>query len=249
MALDVHRTPPPAPVRPPQSEGEMTIVEHLLELRQRLTVSAFALVITTILSAIFLTEKALYYLILPSGLEKLMVIRPTEAFVTYMKVALVLGAAIAMPVLIYEFLAFILPALLPHEKKYLWIAVPGTFFSFACGLIFGYIVILPFALHYLGHFQNEVFNVQWTADEYLDFVSGFLFWIGLSFETPLLLFFMAKLRIVNTQRLSRYRKYALLLAFVIAAIITPTPDPINQTLVAIPMYLLYEIGVLLSRLA
>lgn len=249
MALDVHRTPPPAPPRPPQPQDEMTIIEHLTELRQRLTVAAIALVAGTIISAIFVAPQALHYLILPSGLDKLMVIRPTESFVTYMKVALVAGAAISMPVIIYELLAFVMPALLPHEKKYLWIAVPGTFFSFAVGIIFGYLVILPFALHYLGTFQAGVFNVQWTADEYLDFVSGFLFWIGLSFETPLLIFFMTKLRIVTPQRLSRYRKYALLIAFIIAAIITPTPDPINQTLVAIPMYLLYELGILLAKVA
>jgi sec-independent protein translocase protein TatC len=152
-------------------------------------------------------------------------------------------------VIIYQLLAFISPALYENEKKYLFLAVPGVTFAFACGVLFCYFLMLPFATRFLAGFAADVFAPTWTAEHYIDFVSTFLFWIGVVFELPLVMYFMTKLGVVSAQRLARFRKYAFVLAFVAGAIITPTPDPINQTIVSLPIYFLFELGVILARFA
>jgi sec-independent protein translocase protein TatC len=171
---------------------------------------------------------------------------------TYFQVAMIVAVVLALPVITYQAIGFVLPALLPHEKKYLYMAVPGAMFSFTVGVLFGYILVIPVAIQFLLWFGTdniEGLEVKWAFSEYIDTVSTLLLWMGLSFETPLLMFFLTKLRVLNPQRLVRFRKYALILSFVIGAIITPTPDPLNQTIVSLPLYLLFELGLLLSRFA
>jgi sec-independent protein translocase protein TatC len=141
------------------------------------------------------------------------------------------------------------PALSENEKKYLYIAVPGVTLSFAIGVAFCYFLMLPFAIAFLGGFQTDIFSPLWSAERYLDFVTTFLFWVGITFELPIVMYFLSKMGVVSPQRLSSFRKYAFVMAFVIGAIITPTPDPINQTIVSLPIYFLFEIGVLLARFA
>jgi sec-independent protein translocase protein TatC len=179
----------------------------------------------------------------------LIAIRPGEAFFTYLEVALIVGASLAMPVMIYQLLAFVSPALYENEKKYLYMSVPGVFFSFLCGTAFCYFLTLPFATKFLAGFLASTFTPTWTAEHYIDFVASFLFWVGVMFELPIVMFFLSKLGVVTAQRMARFRKYAFVLAFVIGAAITPTPDPINQTIVSLPIYFLFELGVILARFA
>jgi sec-independent protein translocase protein TatC len=146
-------------------------------------------------------------------------------------------------------LAFVTPALYDNERKYLLIAVPGVTLSFAIGVAFCYLLMLPFAIAFLGNFQTEIFDQRWAAERYLDFVTTFMFWVGLTFELPIVMYFLSKMGIVSAQRMASFRKYAFVMAFVIGAIITPTPDPINQTIVSLPIYFLFEIGVILARFA
>ena len=226
----------------------MTIFEHLEELRGRLIKSVIALMVTTLLSLIF-TSRFLKILTAPMGNLQPIFLRPTEMIITYFQIALISGVALAMPVIIYQFVLFILPALKPNERRYLYIIVPGATISFVVGLLFTYFAILPFAVRYLLTFGGNIARAQWTIGEYIGFVTTLLLWIGLAFETPLVIFFLAKLGIINPAMLSRYRKYAILAVAVIAAIITPTPDPFNMMIVMVPLYLLYEAGVLLARLA
>lgn len=236
---------------PNAEEGEdlkLTIFEHLEELRSRLVVSVLGLAVGTIISFIF-AERLLKFLTAPAPNVQYIFIRPTEMFITWFKVAFLGGMVIAMPVLLYEFVMFILPGLLPQEKKYLWIMVPGGTLSFFAGLAFGRFLMLPFALTYLASFGSGVAEAQWTIGEYVGFVVTLLLWIGLAFETPLIIFILTKVGLVKPEKLASFRKYAFLGAFVIAAVITPTPDPFNQALVGIPIYLLFEIGLLLSRVA
>jgi sec-independent protein translocase protein TatC len=230
------------------AEGKMTIIEHLEELRSRLIKSVIALVITTLFSFIF-TRRVLQILIAPAGDIKPIFLRPTEMFITYMKVALLSGVAIAMPVLVYQFLCFVLPALMPHEKRYLTIIIPGATLSFLLGLVFAYFAMLPFALRYLLTFGGDLVEAKLAISEYITFVTTLLFWVGLIFETPLLIFFLAKIGVITPQMLSRNRKFAILAIAVIAAVITPTPDPFNMMVVMVPLIVLYEIGVLLAKLA
>ncbi len=230
-----------------QEEHEMTIFEHLAELRQRLIIAGLA-ILGGMCIALFFTWPVIDLLTKPAGVQ-LSALRPTETFTVYMKVALTVGTALAMPVIIWQALLFVLPALHKHERRFLIFAVPGVTLSFCIGLTFGFLVVIPAAVRFLQGFGSDVVKANWSFEEYVSFVSSFLFWVGVTFETPLVLFTLAKMGVVTVAQLSRYRKYALLTAFIIAAIITPTPDPLNQTIVAIPIYLLYELGVLMARFA
>lgn len=229
-------------------ERRMTIFEHLEELRGRLIKSVIALLVTTLFSLIF-TSRFLKILTAPMGNLQPVFLRPTEMIITYFKIALISGVALAMPVIIYQFVLFILPALKPNERKYLYIIVPGTTISFAVGLAFAYFALLPFAIRYLLTFGGDIARAQWTIGEYIGFVTTILLWIGLAFETPLVIFFLAKIGIITPAMLSHYRRYAILAIAVIAAVITPTPDPFNMMIVMVPLFLLYEAGVLLAKLA
>ncbi len=230
------------------NEKRMTILEHLDEFRGRLIKSVIALLVTTLFSLIF-TSRFLKILTAPMGNLQPIFLRPTEMIFTYFKIALISGVTLAMPVIIYQFILFILPALQPKEKRYLYIIVPGATISFIIGLAFAYFALLPFAIRYLLSFGGDIARAQWTIGEYIGFVTTILLWIGVAFETPLVIFFLAKVGIVTPAMLSRYRKYAILVIAIIAAIITPTPDPFNMMIVMVPLYLLYEAGVLLAKLA
>jgi sec-independent protein translocase protein TatC len=176
-------------------------------------------------------------------------LKPGEVFFTYLEVGMVVGAALAMPVIIYQIMAFVTPALYEHEKRYLFIAVPGVFLSFMCGVAFCYFLTLPFATRFLAGFLSSEVQPTWSAAYYVDFVATFLFWVGVMFELPIIMFFLSKIGVVSHQRLARFRKYAFVLAFIIGAAITPTPDPVNQTIISLPIYFLFELGVILARFA
>ena len=231
-----------------QFEGEkLTIIEHLEELRKRLIIAVLALLVATAASFAF-TGRLLEILLIPSGGIKPIFLKPTEMFITYFKVALIGGAVLAMPVIVYQVVRFVVPGLKPNEKKYLFFVVPSASFLFVLGVTFGYLVLLPFALRYLLTFGGDIATANISIGEYVSFVVTLLLWMGIAFELPMVVVFLAKLRIVSQKQLRGYWKYALVGAFLIAAVITPTPDPFNQTLVAVPLYLLYEVGVLFARL-
>jgi len=229
-------------------EARMSVIEHLEELRQRLIKATTALAITTIFSVLF-AKRILQALIVPLGGNLPQAVRPTETFVIFMKVALMSGLALAMPVIVYQFIRFIVPGLTKQERRYLYIIVPGATILFIAGILFAYFLMIPFAVRYLYGFLGDVVRQDWTIDYYISFVVTFLVAIGLIFQTPLVVFILAKLGVISQKTLARNRKYAIVAAFVIAAIITPTPDPFNQTLVAAPLIILYEVGVLLARFA
>lgn len=226
----------------------MSLIEHLQELRQRLMVAVLALVVGTLISALF-AKQILLFLVRPIGGQNLQFLRPTESFVIYMKVALLAGVALAMPVILHQLIRFILPGLTAEERRYLWILVPGGAVCFAAGLLFANFILVPTAVGFLSGFLSDVAQPQWSFDSYISFVTSFLLWIGLAFETPLVVYVLAKLGVIQADTLARQRKFAILGAFILAALITPTPDPFNQILVAIPLILLFELGIWLARLA
>lgn len=227
---------------------QLTIIEHLEELRGRLMKSAIALTVTTLFSFIF-AKQFLQLLVAPMGETPPVSSSPTTTIVVFTKVALISGVALAMPVLVYQLISFIAPGLKPQEKRYLYFVLPGATISFVAGVAFAYFVMLPTAIPFLKGFLSDLIHPNWFIDKYISFITSLLFWVGLSFETPLLIFFLAKLGIVTPAVLSRNRKYAILVMAVLAAIITPTPDPFNMILVMGPLILLYEIGILLAKLA
>ncbi len=233
---------------PPPEPGTMTILEHLEELRQRIIISGIALIVGMVISAFLLTQRVMEWLVqlAPAG-SQVININPPEVFTAYLKVALFTGLAIAMPVIIYEAFMFVMPALTSTEKRFALAAVPGASILFLVGIAFGYYVLIPAALRFLGGISGGLIQPMWSIGPYLSFVTTFLFWIGVAFEMPLVILTLVKVHVVSTRQLGRYRRYAILAAFVVAAVITPTPDPFNQTLVAVPLYLLYELGILLAR--
>ncbi len=162
-----------------------------------------------------------------------------------MRVSLISGVVLAMPVIVYQFIRFIVPGLTRDERRYLWIIVPSASLLFLVGVAFAYFVMLRAAVPFLIGFLN-IPTVP-RPRSYFGFVARLMFWIGASFETPLILAFLARLGVITPQSLRKNRKYAVVFIAVIAAAITPTVDPMNMMLVMLPLFLLYELGVLLSR--
>ena len=230
------------------ADAKLTIVEHLEELRDRLIVIAVALVVGTAFSLIF-TDALLKVLIKPMGSHVPIAIHPVEPFIVYFKVALIAGVAIAMPVILYEVARYLLPALTPQEKKYLYLLLPGGTISFAGGLAFAAFIMLPAAIRFLGGFESQIIKQQWTIENYITFVTTIMFWLGIIFELPLVMFFLAKLGIINTKMLAKFFRFWIVIASVIAAVVTPTPDPVNMMIVMVPLVMLYGVGMLLVRLA
>jgi sec-independent protein translocase protein TatC len=228
----------------------MTILEHLEELRQRLIIAGLALIVGMAISAFLLTQRVMEWLVAlaPAG-APVIYINPPEVFTAYLKVALFTGAALAMPVILYQAFMFVVPALTPPEKRVALLAVPGASLCFLVGVLFGYYLLIPAALGFLGGFSGGLIQPMWSIGPYLGFVASFLFWLGVAFQTPVVIVVLVKLRVVTHRQLGRYRKYAFLAAFLAAAIITPTPDPLNQAMVGVPLYLLWELGLLLARWA
>src|SRR5947209_10323432 len=200
--MAITQAPPPSPAPPPPDEvhapgdKEMTLLKHLEELRGRLVGGMVALIVGVVVSIVPIPglnsiTGYVFELIVNNAKSSgvtITAIRPGEAFFTYLEVALVIGAALAMPVIIYQVMAFVTPALYANEKRYLYIAVPGVFLSFLCGIAFCYYLTLPFATKFLAGFLNTEITPLWTVEHYVDFVATFLFWVGVMFELPIIMF-------------------------------------------------------------
>jgi sec-independent protein translocase protein TatC len=233
----------------PEAEaGFMPLVGHLKELRNRL-VRAFAALIITTTGSLVLAKQVLIFLIAPMGDTPPQALKPTESLGNYMKVALLCGVILAMPFIVYQIGRFIAPGLTKKERRYLFLLVPGATLCFVCGVAFAYFVMMPAAIPFLQGFMADIIKQQWAIGEYLSFITTLLFWVGVAFEEPLFVFFLAKLGIVNAKMLSKNRKYAVIIIAILAAAITPTVDPLNMMLVMGPLIVLYELGIILAKLA
>ena len=223
------------------------ISTHLEELRRRLIVCLVA-VTAGILIAFAFAGQLFAILIRPAGDINLIFVEVTEMLSTYMQVCLISGIIIAMPVLVYELIVFVSPALTPREKKYVWIILPFIILMFAGGVLFGYFVLIPPAMQFLLSFGADIATPQIRIGNYISLVSRLLLAIGLVFETPVITTFLARLGILSSKWLAARWKWAVILAFVLGAVITPTLDPVNQTLIALPLIVLYLLSILLARL-
>ncbi|MFH1639873.1 MAG: twin-arginine translocase subunit TatC [Chloroflexota bacterium] len=237
-------------IKPPglSREENLPLRSHLIELRQRLIKSFIAVVVMTTVSFIYARQ---VFAILESRAQgiNLIYIEMTEMIETYFSVALISGIMLSFPFLVYQFVMFLRPGLTPVEKRYLYLLLPGVTLSFVTGLLFGYFVLIPPAANFLMTFGSDIATPQIRVGNFVSLMTRLLFAIGLCFETPILLFFLTKIHVVTPELLAKYRKFAIVGAFIIGAMITPTFDPINQTLVALPIILLYEVGILLAKLA
>ena len=229
-------------------ERELSILGHLTELRKRLIRSVIAVIITTALSFLFYNE--IFDILIrpaPPGIA-LQAIEITEMLGTIMKVCLTSGVILAMPYLTYELIMFVSPALTPREKRYVYLGLPWLALMFASGVVFTYFILLPPAIRFLLTIGSDIATIQPRIRDYISIVTRLLLAVGLVFEMPVLTTFLARLGIVKSKWLADRRKIAIIFAFILAAIITPTFDPINQSLVALPLIVLYEISIWLARL-
>jgi sec-independent protein translocase protein TatC len=225
----------------------MPLMGHLRELRNVLIKCAIALAIGTALSFIFTTQ-ILEFLVAPYG-GILETIDPTENVTTYFRVALLSGAVLVMPFLIYFIWSFIAPGLESRERRYVRYIVPGATILFIVGVAFAWGLMLPAAIGFLSTFEPTIFKTSWRAAAYIPFVTSLLFWIGVAFELPLVVFFLAKLKVVTARKLLSWWRFAFVGAAIVAALITPTVDPFNMALVMAPLVLLYFLSIVLAKFA
>ena len=228
----------------------MTLREHLDELRRRLIIAAVFVALATIAAFVF-RDPILAFLLEPGfgqRDEKPIATEVLEVVGVTFKVTLMAGFAAALPVVLYQAVRFVSPGLTGRERAYLVILIPGVLLAFAAGAAFAYYVLLPPALAFLFEFGSANVDPEIRVASYVNVVTSLMFWMGVMFQLPITMFLLARLGVVSPQWLGRFRRYAVVLAFVAAAVITPTFDPVNQTLVAVPIVVLYEVGILLARL-
>lgn len=225
----------------------MTLMDHLEELRHRLLFAVAALAIAT-LGSLFFTDQLIQLLATPIGsLQNLQSIEVTENISVFMRVGLLSGLVLAMPVILYELMAFILPGLKPTEKRWVYFTIIFGSLLFLAGIAFAYFVMLPASLKFLIEFLGV--ETKPRLSNYINFITNLLFWMGLAFQTPLIIFALAKFNLVSADTLAKKWRYGLVIIAILAAIITPTVDPINMVLLMAPLLFLYWLSVLLAFLA
>ena len=249
------------------ADGKMSLTAHLEDLRKRIIISVAA-VLAAFVVAFNYSEEIFGILMFPlrNSLDfsitelyvrfvpvdklkttKLVFLAPTEAFWMNMKVALVAALVFSLPVIFLQLWKFISPGLQPTEKKYVIPFVIVSTGLFIVGASFCFIIVLPFALSFLLNYKiGDFLMPMLSVGQYVDFCLKFILAFGAIFELPIVLIFLTKIGLVTPETLKRNRRLAIVLAFVAGAILTPTPDPFNQTLMAIPIIMLYEVGIQLS---
>ena len=232
------------------ADKSLTLTEHLEELRSR--------VFWTIVW--WIVASCICYNFVPQLLEftreqflndkvQLIFTHPTDAFIAYLKVAMVAGLFLSSPITMYHITMFVAPGLRPVEKKWIFRLIPVSIILFCLGVTFAFFVVLPVTLHFFLSFQTGALNPLFDVGEYLGFITGILALCGASFQLPLLLFFLSLMGIINSQQLREGRRIAIFMSALIAAVATPTPDAFTMSVVALPLWILFELSVILIRIS
>ena len=229
-----------------EDDGSMTLIAHLTELRSRLIKSLIAVAVGSVVGYCFIGD-IMHYLTLPAG--KLYYMQPSEAFFTYIKVAIVAGFLLALPVVFYQAWRFFLPALTRKERLVLGLVVPISVLLFFAGLAFSFFLVLPAGIRFFMSFGNGELEALFSVNRYFDFVISFVLPFGFVFELPLIITILGKIGILSSRFLGKYQRIVIFLSFILGAIITPTPDIFTQSMIALPMIVLYEVGYLIVRFA
>lgn len=245
----------------------MPLTSHLAELRKRIVVSVVSVLILFV-AAFNFSENIFHFLTLPMRsdiafvprypfltmvakehpVNTLVFLAPAEAFWVHLKISLVAGLIASLPIIFLQLWKFVSPGLMDKEKRY---TLPFIFIAsglFFVGVAFCFGVVLPFAMRFLLNYKTASLTPMISVERYIDFCLKFVLAFGIVFELPLVLVFLTRMGVVTPKTLAKNRKYAVLLSFVAAAILTPTPDAFNQTLMAGPIIILYEGGILASRI-
>jgi sec-independent protein translocase protein TatC len=225
----------------------MGIWEHVNELRKRLFKALLGM-IAAVLISFSLAPMFIEILAQPiGGTQALISIEVTENISTFMRVSLLSGFIIALPFITYQIWAFISPGLMPNEKRWLMLSIPFATIMFIIGVVFAYFVMLPAALPFLISFMGITTTPRLI--NYFNFVTNLLFWVGICFEAPLVVFILAKLGVVTSKGLLKQWRIAIVVIAVVAAVVTPTGDPVNMGLLMLPLMILYLLSVLFAAFA
>jgi sec-independent protein translocase protein TatC len=226
--------------------ARMTYLQHLEEFRRRIIVSFVALVVAVGVCWFFAWD-ILHILERPAGNIVLHYLKPMEPFLVRFKLALYGGVLLALPVILFEVMAFLSPALKKNERKYAVMVMALLVVFFGVGIVVGYYLILPVGIRWLLNFAGGQMTPVISASEYVTFTGWFMLAIGISFETPMFIWMLVALRVLTPEQLRTQWRWAYLTILVFAAIITPDWSPVTMLLVAIPMIILYEISILLAK--
>lgn len=232
-----------------QSEGGMTFLEHLEELRSRIIKSLIALLIACIASYFF-ASYIIEFLTLPftaSGDSQLTLLAPTEGFMVKLKTAFLAGIVVSSPVIFYQFWKFVAPGLYEKEKRLVLPVVCWSVLLFLLGAAFAYHV-LPFAMRFFQSFATEDVENFWSLGRYITFVTYLLLAFGAVFELPLIIYFAARMGLVTPKFLRKKRRHAIITLLILSALVTP-PDVFTQAVLALPLAILYEISIFLAVVA
>ncbi|MEW6280562.1 MAG: twin-arginine translocase subunit TatC [Candidatus Eremiobacterota bacterium] len=226
----------------------MSLVDHLSELRTRIFWAILAWAAASV-ACYFYTPKFLELVRPLLGKDAILIFTaPTEAFFAYLTLAMVAGIFVASPVILYQILMFVLPGLTVRERRWLLLMMPMAMLLFVAGLAFAYYAVLPVTMGFFMSYATPDLKPQIKIGDFLGFVQGILLLLGVVFQLPLVLLFLANLGIVNSRSLSRHRRIALFGSFLVSAVVTPTPDAMTCIVVALPLWLLFEVSLVLMRL-
>lgn len=235
------------------TEEKMPFTSHLEELRTRIIRIAIAAAIGFGVCWYFkewlfqIITRPLYQVLPPNSF--MIYTSLPEAFFNYMKISFYASLFLTSPYILYQLWKFVSPGLYKTEKKYVIPFVISSTILFICGILFGYYLALPPAFSFFVEFSSDFLKPMFSLREYLSLSLKLLLAFGISFELPVVIFFLAKIGVVSSKMLSRNRRYAILIIFIAAAILTPSPDAITQIVMAVPLMGLYEIGIIVAKLA
>ncbi len=251
---------------PDVENAQMPLVEHLAELRKRITIALVFLFIAFVVVFNY-SEQLFDLLTFPLKFElrinlispyihamkkasspPLVFLKPAEAFWMNLKVSFVGALIVSLPVIFSQLWRFVSPGLLSKEKKYILPFVVTATGLFLVGALFCFLIVLPFAITFLLGYKTAHLVPMLSVGDYIDFCLKFILAFGIIFELPLAIVFLARFGLVSPKTLAKNRKFAVLFAFVLGAVLTPTPDAFNQTLMAVPIIILYEVGILIAKI-
>ena len=227
------------------TDKKLTLVDHIEELRSRIIKSIIFIITCSVFVYNFIDE---FLPILAKPVGKLVFIAPQEAFVTNIQIAFIGGLFLSSPFVLYQLWRFIAVGLKSDEKKYVLIFGPLSFVFFLVGCAFGYFIIVPIGMRFLLSFSSDFITPMITISKYISFLGLLTLVFGLVFQLPLVILFLTKIGIVDSKFLSKRRREAIVIIFIAASILTP-PDVITQVLMALPLIVLYELGVIFSKFA
>jgi sec-independent protein translocase protein TatC len=227
---------------------EMSFLDHLEELRSRLIKSLFTVLILSIVAYLF-SERILNFVLRPlPGDQSVYFLSPTEAFSTRIKISIIVGIIVSVPVIFYHLWKFVVPGLFAKEVRLIVPVVVSSTFFFLVGAVFCFMMVLPVSIKFLMAFGTDKLKPMIQIKDYISFVSYMTLAFGAVFELPVISFFLGRIGIISARTFIKGRKYAIVIILILAAVITPTPDAFTQLMLAGPLYFLYEVSIIVLKM-